>query len=110
MRNNNNAMNDCNDIQRELHEMAYGKGMSGKWNDIHAKRSQLKIDNDLETITYRKHFKKTSEYLDKVFNEKVKKCVRGFEKASIKSKSILMNTGPAEEQKAHSDYGMRGGL
>ena len=110
MRNNNNAMNDCNDIQRELHEMAYGKGMSGKWNVIHAKRSELKIDNDLETITYRKHFKKTSEYLDKVFNEKVKKCIRGFENASLKSKSILMNMGPAEEQKAHSDYGIQGGL
>ena len=103
-------MNYCNEIQRELHEMTYSRGMSGKWKEIQKKRSQLKIDNSLDTNLYRKHFEKTSEYLENVFNEKVKNCVHGFENASLQSKSILMNTGPTEEQKAHSDYGMRGGL
>ena len=110
MRNSNNGMNYCNEIQRELHEMTYSRGMSGKWKEIQKKRYQLKIDNSLDTNRYRKHFEKTSEYLENVFNEKVKNCVHGFENASLQSKSILMNTGPAEEQKAHSDYGMRGGL
>ena len=81
-------------------------------NDLPTKNILPRVRNKkhLETNQYQRYFRKTSEYLDKVFNEKVKKCVPGFANASLKSKSILMNTGPAKEQKAHSDYSVRGGV